>query len=81
MAVNMPIEDPFLKPDFQLLSLSGSWEVELQQVWMLSVIITRDGKRGGYPLNIEWEDDKPTAFSYAVGDPDSSERWVWRKIP
>lgn len=80
-AVNMPIENPFLKPEFQMLSGLGAWKVELNQDWVLTVIIMRGGGRDGYSLDIEWEGENPAALVYSVNDPDSNERWVWRKVP
>lgn len=77
ITTNMPIQDAFIKPEFQLLSKEGAWGFELKQVWMLSAVFGKDR----YVLSIEWEGDRPVALVDPVPDADSSERWVWRKVP
>ena len=76
-ASDMPMENHFKEPLFSLVSTEGEWELERQQAWVLSLVVNR----GGYPLRIESKNGEVVALSYAVSDPDSSEHWIWKKVP
>jgi hypothetical protein len=76
-AESFPVEDPFTKPDFRLMSGEGRWELSRQQVWVLDLIFP--GGRS-WSLEIRNENGGPVAlWNDVYADPD--ERWTWRKVP
>lgn len=74
--IDMPYEEPRRSPEFALVSGRGRWRLSLQQDWVMT--FTLDEQRGG-TLFIELKGGKPSALTYGVVDPDSSERWIWRR--
>lgn len=65
-------------PEFALVTGQGRWELELQQDWVISVFLD---ERRSVVLFIDSKDGRPDMLTYGVGDPDSSERWIWRRAP
>lgn len=77
-ATDMPYEENRAPgPDSILVSGDGRWELELHQDWVITFSI---GQRP-VTLFIELEKGKPAALSRGVSDPDSRDRWIWRRAP
>jgi len=71
-AVELPFEDGASRqPPFSLITGKGHWKLVQQQDWVVTLAF--DGMRS------ETLDTDDAALTYAVGDPDSNERWIWRK--
>ena len=77
--VEMPVEDPFTRPEYRLESGSGTWRLSLQQRWMLTVTIP--DRKFSVSYHIVMEGAAPAALYHPVHEPDSQERWTWRKAP
>lgn len=79
IVADMPYEtNSALLPDAELVSSTGTWRLELHQDWVMTFAL---GDRRGGTLFIELKDGMPAMLTHGVLDPDSSERWVWRKAP
>lgn len=79
-AASFPVEDPFTKPNYRLVSGEGRWELSQNQyqVWRLDLVFP-GGK--SWTLSIRSENGDPVTLWYAVYEPESSERWTWKKAP
>lgn len=76
---DMPYQEGSTRlPEFALLTGEGRWELQLQQDWVMAVYL--DERRSAVYF-IDMKDGRPDALSYGVSDPDSSERWIWRRAP
>jgi hypothetical protein len=75
-ATDLPIEDGFSNPKWRLKSGEGHWELYRNQYWVVSL-----GFADGFstPLDIRAKNGNLIALTYSVGDPDSNERWIWRR--
>jgi hypothetical protein len=76
-ATDFPIEDGFTNPKWRLKSGEGYWELYRNQYWVVSLGFL-DGF--GTPLDIRVKNGRVVALTYSVGDPDSNERWIWRRV-
>lgn len=77
-ATEMPYEENRVPgPDSVLVSGEGHWELELHQDWVMTFTIDQRA----VTLFIQLENDRPAALSRGVLDPDSSDRWIWRRAP
>lgn len=76
-ATDFPIEDSFSSPKWRLKSGEGHWELYRNQYWVVSLGFL-DGF--GTPLDVRAKKGSIVALTYSVGDPDSSELWIWRRI-
>ena len=78
VASQFPDEDPFKKPEYSVLNGSGTWTVERQQTWMLTLVFDGGHGRSFY---LEPRKEGGLEIVHHVGSPDSGERWAWRKAP
>ena len=76
VAEDIPIEDNFESPRWRLQSGEGQWEVAEQQSWVLKLMF--DGGFG-VPWGMYTGSGDRFLFAYSIGDPDSNERWIFRK--
>lgn len=76
-ATDFPIEDGFSSPKWRLKSGEGHWELYRNQYWVVSLGFL-DGF--GTPLDIRAKNGSVVALTYSVGDPDSNELWIWRRV-
>ena len=76
-ATDFPIEDGFSSPKWRLKSGEGHWELYRNQYWVVSLGFA-DGF--GTPLDIRAKNGSIAALTYSVGDPDSNELWIWRRV-
>jgi len=76
-ATDFPVEDGFSRPKWRLKSGDGHWELYRNQYWVVSL-----GFADGFsmPVDIRAKNGGTVALTYSVGDPDSNERWIWRRI-
>jgi hypothetical protein len=76
-ATDFPIEDGFSSPKWRLKSGEGQWELYRNQYWVVSL-----GFADGFstPLDIREKGGSKVALTYSVGDPDSNELWIWRRV-
>lgn len=76
---DMPYQEGSTRlPEFALLTGEGRWELQLQQDWVMAVYLD---ERRSVIFFIDMKDGRPAGMSYGVSDPDSSERWIWRRAP
>jgi hypothetical protein len=76
---DMPYQEGSTRlPEFSLISGEGRWRLELQQDWVMYLSLN---DRQGAVLFIKSAGGRPETLSYGVSDPDSNERWVWRRAP
>jgi hypothetical protein len=76
-ATDFPTEDGFSSPKWRLKSGVGHWELYRNQYWVVSLGF-EDGF--GTPLDIRAKGGNVKALTYSVGDPDSNEVWIWRRV-
>lgn len=79
-AVSFPVEDHFTKPNYRLESGEGRWELSQNQyhVWSLDLVFPGGKCRS---LDIRNDNGGLVTLGHAVYEPESSERWTWRKAP
>jgi hypothetical protein len=75
-ATDFPIEDGFSNPKWYLKSGAGFWKLSQSLHWVVDLGFA-DGL--STPLDIRTKNGAVVALTYAVGDPDSNELWIWRR--